>query len=146
MPNKHPPKMPRNIESSCNQAHGRGNKASKITSRTMLQRAPNTQHAARSTACCLDSLEPRDNLSAPLLTNSTLLLPTFESPLYVDFGLLRRTSSYFRDVDCDPCHSDLYTSPVTSWTRVPTDLLLFILFVLVLILASSFYFYFFHRF
>jgi len=40
----------------CNQAHGRDNKASKTTSRTMLQRAPNTQHAARSTACCLDSL------------------------------------------------------------------------------------------
>ena len=35
----------------CNQAHGRDNKASKTTSRTMLQRAPNTQHAARSTAC-----------------------------------------------------------------------------------------------
>ena len=31
-------------------------------------------------------------------TNSTLLLPTFQSPLYVDFGLLRRTSSYFRDL------------------------------------------------
>jgi len=40
----------------CNQAHGWDNKASKTTSRTMLQRAPNTQHAARSTVCCLDSL------------------------------------------------------------------------------------------
>ena len=48
----------------CNQAHGRDNKASKTTSRTTLQRAPNTQHAARSTACCLDSLEPR-SLAAP---------------------------------------------------------------------------------
>ena len=28
----------------CNQAHGRDNKASRTTSRTMLQRAPNTQH------------------------------------------------------------------------------------------------------
>jgi len=64
----------------------------------MLQRAPNTQHAAQSTACCLDLLEPRDNLPAPLLTNSTLLLSTFQRPLYVDFGLLRRTSSYFRDL------------------------------------------------
>ena len=65
----------------------------------MLLRAPNTQHAARSTACCLDSLGPRD-VSRPLFidTNSTLLLPTFQSPLYVDFGLLRRTSSYFHDL------------------------------------------------
>ena len=45
----------------CNQAHGRDNKASKTTSRTMLQRAPNTQHAARSTACCLDSHRPQDD-------------------------------------------------------------------------------------
>ena len=83
----------------CNQAHGRDNKASKTTSRTMLQGAPNTQHAARSTACCLDSPGPRD-VSRPLFidTNSTLLLPTFQSPLYVDFGLLRRTSSYFHDL------------------------------------------------
>ena len=85
-------------QSLCNQVHGWDNKASKTTSRTMLQRAPNTQHAARDTACCLDSLKPRDNLAAPLLTNSTLLLPTSQNPLYVDFGLLRRTSSYFRDL------------------------------------------------
>jgi len=64
----------------------------------MLQRAPNKQLAVQSTACCLDLLEPRDNLPAPLLTISTLLLPTFQSPLYVDFGLLRRASSYFRDL------------------------------------------------
>ena len=50
----------------CNQAHGRDNKASKTTSRTMLQRAPNTQHAARSTACCLDSLDQRVISCGPL--------------------------------------------------------------------------------
>ena len=86
-------------EGECNQAHGRDNKASKTTSRTMLQRATNTQHAARSTACCLDSLGPRDDLRPRFIdTNSTLLLPTFQSPLSVDFGLLRRTSSYFCDL------------------------------------------------
>jgi len=73
----------------CNQAHGRDNKASKTTSRIMLQRAPDTQHAARSTACCLDSLGPRDDPRPPFIdTNSTLLLPTFQSPLYVDFGFV----------------------------------------------------------
>ena len=40
----------------CNQAHRRDNKTSKTTSRTILQPAPNTQYAARSTACGLDSL------------------------------------------------------------------------------------------
>jgi len=67
-----------------NQAHGRDNKASKTTSRTMLQRAPNTQHAARSTACCWIYLSLRDNLLTPLLTNSTLLQPTFQSPCCCD--------------------------------------------------------------
>jgi len=80
----------------CNQAHGRDNKASKTTSRTMLQRAPNT-HTARSTACCLDSHRPQDD-SSFIDTNSTLLLPIFQSPLYVDFGFLRRTSLYFHDL------------------------------------------------
>jgi len=82
----------------CNQAHGRDNKASKTTSRTMLKRAPNTQHAAQRTACCWIYLSHETISRLPLLTNSTLLLPTFQSPLYIDFGLLRRTSSYFRDL------------------------------------------------
>jgi len=65
----------------------------------MLQQAPKTQHTARSTACSLDLLEPMSHIVwLPLLTNSTLLLPTFQSPFYVNFGLLRRTSSYFRDL------------------------------------------------
>jgi len=69
------------------------------TSRTILQQAPITQHAARSTACCLDSLGPRDDPQPRFIdTNSTLLLPTFQRPLYVDFGFLRRTSSYFHDL------------------------------------------------
>jgi len=40
------------------------------------------------------------DISRPLFidTNSTLLLPTFQTPLHIDFGLLRRTSSYFRDL------------------------------------------------
>ena len=105
----------------CNQAHGRDNKASKTTSRTMLQRAPNTQHAARSTACCLDSLGPRD-ISRPLFidTSSTLLLPTFQSPLYVDFGLLRRTGSYFLDLTLIVTRVTLYTPPVTLAHSRPT--------------------------
>ena len=53
--------MPTAACDPCNQAHGRDNKASKTTSRTRLQRAPNTKHTARSTACCLDSLGPQDD-------------------------------------------------------------------------------------
>ena len=40
-------------------------------------------------------------------TNSTLLLPTFQSPLYVDFGFLRRTSSYFHDLTLVVTHVTL---------------------------------------
>jgi len=64
----------------------------------MLQQAPNTQHEARSTACCWIYLANEMSRVVPLLTNSTLLLPTFQSSLYIDVGLLRRTSSYFRDL------------------------------------------------
>ena len=54
------------------------------------------QHGAQSVVWIHLSHE----ISRPLFidTNSTLLLPTFQSPLYVDFSLLRRTSSYFRDL------------------------------------------------
>ena len=83
----------------CNQAHGRDNKASKTTSRKMLQQAPNTQHAARSTACCLDSLASSVPARASLLT--TILLyywQLFGAPCMSIFGFLRRTSSYFHDM------------------------------------------------
>jgi len=65
----------------------------------MFQQAPNTKHAARSKPCCLDSLEPRDDPRSRFIdSNSTLLLTTFQSPLYFDFGFLRRTSLYFHDL------------------------------------------------
>jgi len=65
----------------------------------MLQRAPNTQHTAQSTACCLDSLEARDNSRSPFIdTNSTLLPSTCQRPLYLDFGFLWRMSLYFHDL------------------------------------------------
>ena len=63
--------------------------------------ATGTKHTACSTehSLLLNLLEATRHLVwLPLLTNSTLLLPTFQSPLYVDYGLLRRTSSYFRDL------------------------------------------------
>jgi len=64
----------------------------------MLHQAPITQHAARSTACCLDSLGPRDDPQPRFIDTNGNLLPTFQNPLYVDFGFLRRTSSYFHDL------------------------------------------------
>jgi len=64
----------------------------------MLHQAPITQHAARSTACCLDSLGPRDDRQPRFIDTNSNLLPTFQNPLYVDFGFLRRTSSYFHDL------------------------------------------------
>ena len=89
----------------------------------MLQRAPNTQHAARSTACCLDSLGPRDD-PRPSYWYQQYFTTAYFSEAFVCRFWLSPTYEFvlsWPDVGCDLCHPDLYTSPVTlAHSHTPT--------------------------
>jgi len=82
-----------------NQARAPGNKASKTTSHTMLQRAPNTQHKEHGAQPLLGFTCFKPAGSSSLLTTVlTLLQPTFGAPCMSIFSFFRRTSSYFHDM------------------------------------------------